>query len=106
MFSSLLKKLPNYDKVLKEDEVNAFEKEVNNYSVDDKLPEAYQNGAHDRPKQLDAGHSWTEVKGMGRYDTVCGVVLPLTAIFHGPQVEGCFSAMGDVITNKRHIYLH
>ena len=34
---------------------------------------------------------------MGSYPGMCAAILPLISIFHGPQAEGSFSAMGDII---------
>ena len=43
---------------------------------------------------------WLEVKKMGSYPGTCAAILPLISIFHGPQAEGSFSAMGDIIDVK------
>ena len=37
---------------------------------------------------------------MGSYPGMCAAILPLISIFHGPQAEGSFSAMGDIIDVK------
>ena len=37
---------------------------------------------------------------MGSYPGMCAAILPLISIFHGPEVEGSFSAMGDIADVK------
>ena len=74
----------------------SYEKETSKYQVDNKLPATTDSSG--KVVQLDP--CWLEVKKMGSYPGTCAAILPLISIFHGPQAEGSFSAMGDIIDVK------
>ena len=78
------------------DDQHSYEKETSNYQVDNKLPATTDSNG--KVVQLD--HYWSEVDRTGSYPRMCAAILPLIFIFYGPQVEGSFSAMGDIIDSK------
>ena len=97
VFLARLKRLPKAVGVsLTTEDRRSYEKETSNYQVDNKLPAT--TDSNEKVVRLD--HYWSEVEKMGSYPGMCAAILPLIFIFYGPQVEGSFIAMGDIIDGK------
>ncbi|XP_060084683.1 uncharacterized protein LOC132563943 [Ylistrum balloti] len=79
------------DNVLSEEEKNQYERELRRYQRDEKLPE-FEN------MRIDTW--WADVQMKGQYPVLSKMVLSLLTCFHGPQVEGSFSMMGDIMDPK------
>ncbi|KAJ8315732.1 hypothetical protein KUTeg_007882 [Tegillarca granosa] len=45
-------------------------------------------------------HWWGMVAKTEKFPAICKMALALLSCFHGPQVEGTFNTMGDVIDSK------
>ena len=91
VFGPKLRKLPAaMGKKLSSTEAMAYDLEITKYLVDAQLPST----------ALRLDHYWLEVQKTERYPLLCSYAMPLLTIFHGPQVEGSFSTMGDIIDPK------
>ena len=75
--------------VLTEDEQNSYDMEVRKFHVDGALPKA---ATHSR---LDSW--WAAVFATGNYPSLAKLVAALMSCFHGPQVEGSFSQMANIM---------
>jgi hypothetical protein len=74
-------------------EEEVYDKEVRSYNVDPDLPADDLDG---NPVRIDVW--WFAVSK--RYPFLGKVVLGVLSCFHGPQVEGTFNVMGDVIDKR------
>ncbi|XP_077425728.1 uncharacterized protein LOC144054307 [Vanacampus margaritifer] len=92
-----LKKLSSLvTNVLDESELGNYDLEVREYQLDSELPTPLDSEG----KAIALDRWWAQVFAVGRYPTLAKMVKALMSCFHGPQVEGAFSVMGDVLNPK------
>ena len=82
--------------VFKESESSSFDLEVREFQVDKTLLSPLD--AEDNDVPLDGW--WTEMFRQGKYSYLSAMVKALMSRFHGPQVEGSFNTMEDIIDKK------
>ena len=91
-----LKKLPGMVvNVLTDDEKELYMKEVHTYSSGGKLPLCFKDGTKE-PIRVDVW--WQQVSN--RYPALSKMAKAILTCFHGPQVEGSFNVMGDVLDSR------
>ena len=92
-----IKKLPSMvSNVLDESEVELFAAECHSFQVDATLPSDID--ATSSPVRVD--HWWASVMASKKYPCITKLCMALLTCFHGPMVEGSFSAMGDILDAK------
>lgn len=93
----LLRILPSLvTNVLSEDDLNAYEVEIRAYQVDTSLPPATDK----QGEELALDVWWSSLFRQSTYPALSKMVKALMSCFHGPQVEGAFNTMGDVLHQK------
>jgi len=91
-----LKPLPDLiTNVLTEEEKESYAREIYRYQVDNLPPRLTKSGGEVR---LDVW--WTSVFNTQKYPSLSKIVKAIMSCFHGPQVEGSFNVMGDVMDEK------
>ena len=78
--------------VLSTEEEDRYELQVRRYQVDSFLPPYNQD--------IRIDHWWSEHHLTNNYPALSKMVHALLSCFHGPQVEGSFNIMGDVLDHK------
>lgn len=92
-----LQKLPSLlQNVLSLEEKEKFSLEIFQYQVDIKLPPPID----DSRKIIPVDIWWSEIFCMPKYSSLSKIVKAVLSCFHGPQIEGTFSMMGDIIDKK------
>ncbi|KAI0241756.1 hypothetical protein LSAT2_019618 [Lamellibrachia satsuma] len=71
-------------------DVARYDREVRDYQVDQRLPNA----------ACAIDEWWTAVEGEGKYPNLTKMALAVLTCFHGPLVEGSFNIMGDVVGGR------
>ena len=77
--------------VLTEAEQRSYDMEVRQFHVDSALPQAATNN------RLDSW--WAAVFSAGKFPSLSKLVAALMSCFHGPQVEGSFSHMSNIMNS-------
>ena len=78
--------------VLTQEEIDPYDLQVRKYQVDSFLP------AYSQDVRID--HWWSEDHLINSYPLLCKMVHAVLSCFHGPQVEGSFNIMGDILDPK------
>ena len=78
--------------VLNDEDLQTYALEVQRFHIDGSLPIASSDA------RLDSW--WAQVFDTGKFPALSKMVSALLSCFHGPQIEGSFSIMGNVITTQ------
>ena len=88
-----MKALPDLaPNVLDDEDLQTYALDVQRFHIDGSLPIASTD------TRLDSW--WAQVFDTGKFPALSKMVSALLSCFHGPQIEGSFSIMGNVITTQ------
>lgn len=92
-----LQKLPSLiTNVLTNEDVESYSFEVHQYQVDLSLP----SPVDDLGQLISLDIWWSKIFRMEKYPSLSKMVKSILSCFHGPQVEGSFNIMSDVIDKR------
>ncbi|GBN78845.1 hypothetical protein AVEN_147570-1 [Araneus ventricosus] len=93
-----LQKLPSFitNVLTNPEDKEAYALEIHQYQVDLKLPSPFD----DSGKLIPIDIWWSKLFTMEKYTSLSKMVKAVISCFHGPQVEGTFNIMSDLIDKR------